>query len=103
VFWIDATSAETAKHSFAEIGKTGGLEATQSAGKHWLSHLEQPWLLIINNSDDPSLDLPSLFPEGERGHTVSSLLLGTRTFEFTVPLELTNLKGLKKGRLFFYC
>lgn len=94
MLWIDATSAETAKHSFAEIGKTGGLEGTQSAGKHWLSHLEQPRLLIINNTDDPSLDLPSLFPEGERGH----ILVTTRNPDFRIHGTVGSIefKGLKE-------
>ena len=61
---------ETARHSFSAIGKLGGLEATQNAGKHWLSSSIEPWLLIINNADDPSLDIASLFPEGERGHVL---------------------------------
>jgi tetratricopeptide (TPR) repeat protein len=71
---------ETAKHSFSRIGKTGGLEATQSAGKHWLSQLEQPWLLIVNNADDPNLELSNLFPEGERGH----ILVTTRNPDFRI-------------------
>lgn len=93
MFWIDATSAETAKQSFAKIGKLGGLEATQSAGKHWLSNAEEPWLLIINNADDPSLDLPNLFPEGERGH----LLVTTRNPHFKIhgTVGATEFKGLK--------
>ena len=48
----------------------GGMEATQSAGKHWLSNSEEPWLLIINNADDPSLELANLFPDGERGYVL---------------------------------
>ncbi|KAL9046880.1 MAG: hypothetical protein Q9214_000406, partial [Letrouitia sp. 1 TL-2023] len=80
VFWIDATSAETAKQSFAGLGKLGELEATQSAGKHWLSNSEEPWLLIINNADDPSLDLSNQFPEGERGF----ILITTRNPNFKI-------------------
>lgn len=94
VFWIDATSGETAKQSFAKIGKTGGMEATQSAGKHWLSNLDEPWLLIINNADDPNLDLPDLFPEGDRGH----ILVSTRNPGFRVHATVgsTEFKGLKE-------
>src|SRR5271155_979989 len=94
VFWIDATSSETAKQSFAKIGKTGGMEATQSAGKHWLSNLDEPWLLIINNADDPNLDLPDLFPEGDRGH----ILVSTRNPGFRVHATVgsTEFKGLKE-------
>ena len=95
VFWIDATSAETAKQSFANLGKIGGLEATESAGKHWLSHLEESWLLIINNADDPTLDLQSLFPEGDRGH----ILVTTRNphFQIHATVGSAEFKGLTKG------
>ena len=93
VFWIDATSAETANQSFAKLGKLGGLEATQSAGKHWLSNSEEPWLLIINNADDPLLDLASLFPEGERG----CILVTTRNPDFKIhgTVGTTEFEGLK--------
>lgn len=86
---------ETAKHSFEEIGKIGGLERTQSAGKHWLSHIEEPWLLIINNADDPSIDLQNFFPEGERG----CILVTTRNPEFRIHQTVGSVefKGLKKG------
>ena len=67
IFWIDATSTETAAQSFAKIGKVGGLEPTFSAGKYWLSNLEAPWLLIVNNADDPLLNIVDMLPEGERG------------------------------------
>lgn len=92
IFYIDATSVETAKQSFEKIGNIGGMEATQSAGKHWLSNLEEPWLLIINNADDPSLDLPDLFPEGDRG----CLLVSTRNPAFKVHATVgsAEFKGL---------
>ena len=94
VFWIDATSTETAKQSFAKIGKLGGMEATQSAGKHWLSNIEEPWLLIINNADDLGLELPDLFPEGERGH----ILVTTRnpTFKIHATVGAVEFTGLAK-------
>lgn len=93
VFWIDATSMETAKQSFAKIGKQGGMEATLDAGKYWLSNCEEPWLLIINNADDPSLDLLNQFPEGDRGH----ILVTTRNPNLTVhgTVGAMELKGLK--------
>ena len=70
------------------------MEATESAGKHWLSNAEEPWLLIINNADDPSLDISSLFPEGERGH----ILVTTRNPNARVHGTVGSMefKGLKK-------
>lgn len=94
VFWIDATSAETAKQSFAGLGKLGELEATQNAGKHWLSDCEEPWLLIINNADDPSLDIQTLFPQGERGF----ILVTTRNPNFGIhqTVGAAEFKGLEQ-------
>ena len=82
-----------ARQSFAKLGTLGGLEATESAGKHWLSNAEEPWLLIINNADDPLLDLANLFPEGQRGH----ILVTTRNPNFKIhgTVGSTEFEGLK--------
>lgn len=70
------------------------MEATQSAGKHWLSNIEYRWLLIVNNADDPSLNLDSLFPEGERGH----VLVTTRNPDFRVHATVgaIEFRGLEQ-------
>ena len=70
------------------------MEATLDAGKYWLSNCEEPWLLIINNADDPTLDLLILFPEGDRGH----ILVTTRNPNFAVhgTVGAMELKGLKQ-------
>ncbi|OQE24853.1 hypothetical protein PENFLA_c009G08522 [Penicillium flavigenum] len=67
VFWIDGSSYENAKHSFAGIAKIGGVEPNENAAKNWLSSLQQPWLLLIDNADDPEIDVMRYFPGGERG------------------------------------
>src|SRR4051812_1315610 len=94
VFTIRATSSETAKGSFAKIGTIGGLQPTAHAGRHWLSTRREPWLLIIDNADNPELDLASLFPEGDRGH----VLVTTRNPDFRrfATAGSIELKGLKK-------
>jgi hypothetical protein len=74
VFWIDGRSYDFAKHSFSRIAKMGGAEPNENAGKNWLSTRKQPWLLIIDNADDPDLDVTRYFPGGERG----TILLTTR-------------------------
>ncbi|KAJ5342532.1 Tetratricopeptide-like helical [Penicillium brevicompactum] len=62
IFWIDGSSYENAKHSYAEIGKVGGVEPNEKAAKNWLSSLQQPWLLLIDNADDPEVDVTQFFP-----------------------------------------
>lgn len=64
IFWIDGSSYENAKHSYAEIGKVGGVESNENAAKNWLSSIQQPWLLLIDNADDPDIDVTQFFPGG---------------------------------------
>jgi tetratricopeptide (TPR) repeat protein len=57
-----------------DIARACGLEANSEAAKRWLSNLEDPWLLIIDNADDPLQDVSEYFPTGDRG----VILLTTR-------------------------
>ena len=34
----------------------------------WLAGLPHPWLLVIDNADDPNMEVEKYFPGGERGH-----------------------------------
>lgn len=70
------------------------MEGTESASKFWLSQLEEPWLLIIDNADNPDLGLTEFCPEGDRGH----ILITTRNPDFRSYGTAGNieLKGLKK-------
>ena len=68
IFFIDASSVENAERAFAELGRLGGMGDTCTNGIYWLTGLEFPWLLVIDNADDPSVDYSRFFPPGERGH-----------------------------------
>ncbi|KAH6672293.1 tetratricopeptide repeat domain-containing protein [Halenospora varia] len=67
VFFIDASSHEAANHTLSEIAKIGGVEPNERAAKSWLSSLEHPWLLIIDNADDPTIVMEDFIPQGQRG------------------------------------
>ena len=68
IFWVDASSVANAERTLSQIGRLGGLGETCDAGMYWLTGLEMPWLLVIDNADDPSIDYSRFFPAGERGH-----------------------------------
>ena len=70
IFWIDASTDATAEMGFAEIGALGKKDTTFAAGKHWLSSLREPWLLVIDNADDCNMDVSRYFPAGGRGHII---------------------------------
>ncbi|KAK1753583.1 hypothetical protein QBC47DRAFT_453421 [Echria macrotheca] len=95
VFTIRASSPETIKESYCDLGRLAGLEPTESAGKHFLSQQEEPWLLIIDNADDPSLNLTNLFPQGGAAH----ILVTTRVRDFRSEGTLGHLelKGLTEA------
>lgn len=71
VFYIDASTPQTAESSFSSIVKIAGIEpsegSNQRAAKDWLAAQKDPWLLIIDNADDPAHPLKSYFPNGKRG------------------------------------
>lgn len=86
IFWIDASTRENAKESYAEIGKLGGVEPIEQAAKHWLAHLHASytWLLIVDNADDGEASLEELFPPSVRGFAQGCVLVTTRNPENVV-------------------
>ncbi len=94
IFTIQATDAEHVKESYAKIATYGGLESTERSGKYWLAQAEEPWLLLIDNADDPCTDLTSLFPLGDHG----SILVTTRNPEFRKhnTVGCSHVGGLNK-------
>ncbi|CAI6339178.1 unnamed protein product [Periconia digitata] len=68
VFWIDASSQSNIDSGFASIGEQAGRSRTKSAGIHWLTKSTKPWLLILDNADDPELQIEEHCPSGGSGH-----------------------------------
>lgn len=68
IFWIDSSTRENVEAGFAYLGQQAGKGATYAAGKHWLSQCSKPWLLIIDNADDPEIDVSEFFPNGGIGN-----------------------------------
>lgn len=94
MFTIRAASSETINESYCSIGLLAGLQPTESAGRHFLSQQIEPWLLIIDNADDQSLNLRRLFPPGGTAH----ILVTTRVRDFRQEgtVGSLELKGLKE-------
>jgi hypothetical protein len=73
IFWIDASSEETAKEGFANLARACKQEESVESVKAWLSR-KKHWLLILDNVDNPDLDVSKFFPSQERG----AILITTR-------------------------
>ena len=65
-----------------------GKGATFSAGRFWLSQCSLPWLLVLDNADDPDMDISDYFPAGSIGH----ILITTRNPSVTVNASAASLK-----------
>ncbi|KAL8696273.1 MAG: hypothetical protein Q9224_002880 [Gallowayella concinna] len=67
VFWINASSRQSVQHTYSTIAQVGGVEPNERAAKDWLANLDRPWLLLVDNADDPHTSLEEHFPQGDRG------------------------------------
>jgi len=47
-----------------------GKGAEPGAGQAWLSHISDPWLLVLDNANDPEMDLSKFIPNAGRGHVL---------------------------------
>jgi len=64
---VDASSAESLERGYLQVAEICGLESQVSVVQRWLSNISEPWALILDNADDPRLDISSYFPVGNRG------------------------------------
>ncbi|KAL8996607.1 MAG: hypothetical protein Q9188_006530 [Gyalolechia gomerana] len=67
IFWLDASSAESLERGYLRVAEVCGLEARVSVVQRWLSNISEPWALVLDNADDPRLDISRYFPVGNRG------------------------------------
>ena len=68
------SSSESAEWGFLNIAKVCGLGGDLHDVRKWLSNATELWLLILDNADDPKLDVSQYFPVGNRG----TILITTR-------------------------
>jgi len=87
----------TIQQGFRDIAQRCGLDTKPDVVKRWLSNIPHDWLLIIDNADDPKMDISTIFPAGNRG----SILVTTRnphcTIHATVGSHELGEMGLDEG------
>lgn len=88
VFWVDASTEENAENSFSSLGQRMGKGVAFTSGMHWLSQCTKPWLLVIDNADDPEMDVSKYFPVGNSGH----ILITTRNPGATIHATVGHLR-----------
>ncbi|KAF8596369.1 FabD/lysophospholipase-like protein [Ceratobasidium sp. AG-I] len=74
VFYLDATTRETVSAGLAALVKAAQAGTMPEDGLPWLASQEEQWLLVLNNADDPELNLHDFFPQCAHG----DILITTR-------------------------
>ena len=67
IFWLDASTPMTIQQGFRDIAQRCGLDVEPDVVKQCLSNIQHYWLLIVDNADDPNMDISTIFPVGNRG------------------------------------
>ncbi|KAM3067112.1 hypothetical protein ACMFMG_011668 [Clarireedia jacksonii] len=93
VFWVDVSKVSTAESDFITIAKLLGRSVESvSDTLYVLASIKQPWLLILDNADDPNFDYQIYFPSGTHG----VVLMTSRVSECKEysPEQFEALEGL---------
>ena len=70
VFFIDTSSADIAEQGFSTMARICKVGDKMDDFKRHLTNSLEPWLLILDNADDPSLAISQYFPVGNRGSII---------------------------------
>ena len=74
MFWIDASSHESITLSLKGISgisaaRDSGVDVSVQSILQWISHIQEEWLIVFDNADDPSpQEVAEFFPPGNRGN-----------------------------------
>ncbi|RQM04750.1 hypothetical protein DH86_00004066, partial [Scytalidium sp. 3C] len=66
VFWIDASSVETIERGFEDLVNVCSQQGGENFTRTWLP-TNKDWILVMDNADDPGVDLSKFFPQGKHG------------------------------------
>jgi hypothetical protein len=103
IFYIDASSRQNAAHTFNRIAKIGIVEQNEWAAKNYLSTLDRPWMLIVDNADDPNVSLEEYFLPGERGFILVTTRVPSNKVHGTIGDKFYHFEKLEmKKPVIFY-
>ena len=74
IFWIDARSDASIAAGFKNIGQKLDIDGSPNSVVSWLQDTSHSWLLILDNADEPSINLSPYLPAGVNG----SILITSR-------------------------
>ncbi|OBT39283.1 hypothetical protein VE00_10598 [Pseudogymnoascus sp. WSF 3629] len=94
VFWVDVTTPSTAESGFIAVAKKlDCLVENVADALRVLANAKQPWLLILDNADDPGFNYEVYLPSGTHGAIIITSRVNECRKYHTVGAEA--IEGLK--------
>ncbi len=70
VWFFDATSDATLAADFKKLGKAAGIGESVNDVRDFLGRMQEEWLLIFDNADDPKVELSEYIPQCNHGNII---------------------------------
>jgi hypothetical protein len=70
VYFVDGTTLETVQGSFEDIARYTSAGETTENSLRWFSQQQTEWLLLIDNADDPKINLRQFLPACTHGNII---------------------------------
>ena len=68
VYFVDASTTNTIDTDLTNIALGKGIGDSMKNTVDWLATQDEEWLLLLNNADDPAMDLRDYFPHCSHGN-----------------------------------
>ncbi|KAJ7063881.1 P-loop containing nucleoside triphosphate hydrolase protein, partial [Mycena amicta] len=69
-FMVDSSTADTLEAGLRNIAIIGGMGDSVESARSWLTRNHESWLLLLDNADDPQLDLHKFIPQCNHGNII---------------------------------
>ena len=94
VFWVDVSTESSAESAFLHIAKQLQIQAQKyEDAVMGLANTQHPWLLVLDNADEPDRDYQDYFPTGNGGVVILTSR-NDECSEYATPEKCINLDGL---------
>src|SRR5882724_5750067 len=68
IFYVDASTKETISADLGQIALAKGIGESEQDTLDWLSMQRKEWLLLLDNADDPTLNIGLYIPRCSHGN-----------------------------------
>ncbi|KAF8706822.1 Patatin-like phospholipase, partial [Rhizoctonia solani] len=70
IIYIDASTRESIEAGLQEVATAKKLGDTHRSTLQWLESYREPWLLVLDNADNPSVSIRDYIPRGNHGSVI---------------------------------